>query len=163
MNLQNQNKREGIEYKEMLYIRAGAKTITGIGLSRSRYFVIFLLLLAVEVLIALYVHDDFIRPYIGDVLVVIVIYCFIRIWMPEKCRLLPLYVFLFAAGVEGLQYFHFVSVLGLEDNVFLRVLIGSVFDWKDILCYAAGCFVIEGFERIKRDKCKIRGREDTRK
>lgn len=148
MNLQNQNKKEGIEYGEMSRAGVERKVKTG----RWHYFVIFLLLLAVEVLIALYVHDDFIRPYIGDVLVVVVIYCFIRIWMPEKCRLLPLYVFFFAAGVEGLQYFNLISALGLEENVFLRVLIGSVFDWKDILCYAAGCAVLEGYERMKRYK-----------
>ena len=41
------------------------------------------ILLLTEVLIALYVHDAFVRPYIGDVLVVIVIYTFIRIFVPE--------------------------------------------------------------------------------
>ncbi|MDE6434590.1 MAG: DUF2809 domain-containing protein [Lachnospiraceae bacterium] len=117
---------------------------------RTKYSVTFLLLLMIEVLIALYVHDDFIRPYIGDVLVVIVVYCFIRIWIPDRCRLLPLYVFLFAAGVEVLQYFDLVRVLGLEENVFLRVLIGSVFDWEDILCYAVGCVVLVGYEVLGR-------------
>ena len=117
---------------------------------RIKYSVTFLMLLMTEVLIALYVHDNFIRPYIGDVLVVIVVYCFIRIWIPDKCRLLPLYVFLFAAGVEMLQYFDLVRVLGLEENVFLRVLIGSVFDWKDILCYAVGCVVLAGYEVLGR-------------
>lgn len=152
MSLQNQNKKQEIENGETLCARAEQKAMTDIGLCRCRYFVIFLLLLIIEVLIALYVHDDFIRPYIGDVLVVVVIYCFIRIWMPEKCRLLPLYVFFFAAGVEGLQYFNLISILGMGENVFLRVLIGSVFDWKDILCYAAGCAVLEGYERMKRYK-----------
>ena len=114
--------------------------------TRIKYGITFLFLLLVEVLIALYVHDNFIRPYIGDVLVVIVIYCFVRIWIPEKCRLLPLYVFLFAAAVEGLQYFNLVSVLGLEENVFMRVLLGSVFDWKDILCYGIGCAVLGVYE-----------------
>lgn len=122
--------------------------------ARIKYSVLFLLLLMTEVLIARYVHDDFIRPYIGDMLVVIVLYCFVRIWIPEKFRLLPLYIFLFAAVVEGLQYFDIVAVLGLEDNVFLRVLIGSVFDWKDILCYGIGCAalgVCEGL-KLKREK-----------
>ena len=114
--------------------------------TRIKYGITFLFLLLVEVMIALYVHDNFIRPYIGDVLVVIVIYCFVRIWIPEKCRLLPLYVFLFAAAVEGLQYFNLVSVLGLEENVFMRVLLGSVFDWKDILCYGIGCAVLGVYE-----------------
>ena len=66
MNLQNQDKKEGIEYGEMS--RAGVERKVKAG--RWRYFVIFLLLLIIEVLIALYVHDDFIRPYIGDVLVI---------------------------------------------------------------------------------------------
>lgn len=117
---------------------------------RIKYGAAFLFLLTMEVLIALYMHDDFVRPYIGDVLVVIVIYCFIRIWIPDKCRLLSLYVFLFAAGVEGLQCLDIISMLGLEENVFLRVLVGSVFDWKDILCYAAGCAILAGYEVVRR-------------
>lgn len=119
---------------------------------KIKYSVAFLLLLMTEVLIALYVHDDFIRPYIGDVLVVIVVYCFIRIWLPDKCKMLPLYVFFFAVGVEGLQYFDLVSRLGLEENVFLRVLIGSVFDWKDMLCYAVGCVMLVGYEMVGRGR-----------
>lgn len=105
--------------------------------------------LAVEVVIACYVHDRFIRPYVGDVLVVVVVYCFVRIWVPQGVRLLPLYVFLFAAGVEVLQYFHLVELLGVGNNTFLRVVLGSVFDLKDILCYGIGCVFLEGFERMK--------------
>lgn len=77
-----------------------------------------------------------------DVLVVVVIYTFVRIWIPESVRLLPLYVFLFAAGVEILQYFNIVELLGVQDNVFLRTIIGTSFDVKDILCYAVGCVLI---------------------
>lgn len=105
---------------------------------KLKYIIAFIVLLLVEVLIALFVHDNFIRPYVGDMLVVIVIYAFIRIWIPEKCKLLSLYIFLFAAGVEVLQYFKLVELLGLQDNTFLRILIGTTFDIKDILCYAAG-------------------------
>lgn len=109
---------------------------------RIYYIILTIILLAVEVLIALFVHDQFVRPYIGDVLVVVVIYAFVRIWIPESVRLLPLYVFLFAAGVEILQYFNIVELLGVQDNVFLRTIIGTSFDVKDILCYAAGCVLI---------------------
>ncbi len=116
---------------------------------RSFYLAMTVFWLAVEVVIACYVHDRFIRPYVGDVLVVVVVYCFVRIWVPQGVRLLPLYVFLFAAGVEVLQYFHLVDLLGVGNNTFLRVVLGSVFDLKDILCYGIGCVFLEGFERVK--------------
>ena len=119
---------------------------------RILYAVATLFLLLIEVIIALYVHDDFIRPYVGDVLVVIVIYTFIRMIIPEKCRLLPLYIFIFAAGVELLQLAKIVEILGVEDNTFLKTLIGSVFDVKDIVCYAVGCVILGVYEWIRTRK-----------
>lgn len=106
------------------------------------YAAAFIFLLAVEVLIALFIDDAFVRPYVGDMLVVIVVYSFIRIIIPEKNRLMPLWVFLFAALVEVLQLFSLVDRLGLGDIRFFRVLIGSVFDFKDILCYVVGCSLL---------------------
>lgn len=50
---------------------------------RIHYAIAFLILLTIEVLIALFVHDVFIRPYFGDVLVVIVLYMAVRIVIPE--------------------------------------------------------------------------------
>lgn len=113
---------------------------------RLAYCAATALLLLIEVLIALYVHDSFIRPYMGDVLAVIAVYTFIRIFIPEKIRILPLFVFIFAFGVELLQYFDLVSKLGLENNTFLRILLGSVFDIKDIICYAVGCIILAAYE-----------------
>ncbi|MCL2508055.1 MAG: DUF2809 domain-containing protein [Oscillospiraceae bacterium] len=109
----------------------------------------FLILLLTEVLIALYVHDDFIRPYFGDVLVVILIYFFVRIFFTEWPRLLPLYVFLFAAAVEGLQYISFVERIGLAGNAFFATVLGTSFSWWDMLCYAAGCVPLAVIEIIK--------------
>lgn len=115
---------------------------------RILYTIATLVLIFIEVMIAMSVHDSFIRPYAGDMLVVIVIYTFIRIWMPEGCRLLPLYVFIFAVLVEVLQYFNIVEVLGLAGSWFFRVLIGGTFDWKDIACYGAGCMVLVIYEAV---------------
>lgn len=113
---------------------------------RINYAIVFLLLIVVEVMIALFVHDSFIRPYIGDVLVVIVLYAGIRVFIPESYRLLPLYIFVFATLVEFLQYFKLVELLGLENNMVLRVLIGTVYDIKDILCYGVGCLLLGIYE-----------------
>ena len=116
---------------------------------RILYAVATLFLLLIEVIIALYVHDDFIRPYLGDVLVVIVIYTFIRIIVPEKCKLIPLFLFVFASGVELLQLANIVEILGVADNKFLKILIGSVFDIKDIVCYAVGCVILCMYEWVR--------------
>ena len=109
--------------------------------SRFRYLLAFLLIFSTEVLIALFVRDRFIRPYGGDILVTVLICCFVRIFIPYGIRLLPLWVFLFAAAVEVGQYFDFVSLLGLGDIAFFRVLLGSTFSAADILCYGAGCML----------------------
>lgn len=115
----------------------------------KKYIILSFILFIVELLIALFLHDDIIRPYIGDILVVVLIYCIVRSFIMKKITLLPLYVFIFAAFVEILQYFDIVSKLNLENNAIARILIGSTFDWSDIMCYAAGAlisFVIQWME-----------------
>lgn len=109
---------------------------------RLIYIILTIILLTVEVLIALFIHDNFIRPYLGDVLVVMAIYTFIRIFIPERVGMLPSYILCFAVLVELMQYFRIVEMLGLQENRFFSVLIGSVFDIKDIICYAVGCTLI---------------------
>lgn len=115
---------------------------------RLIYGLLFLILLATEVCIALFVHDDFVRPYFGDVLVTVLICAFCRIFVPEKVRLLPLYVFLFAAAVEIAQYFDFVKLLGLENSAFFSVLMGRVFSVYDLVCYGAGCLLFVAMECV---------------
>lgn len=43
-------------------------------------------------MIALFVFDDIIRPFGGDDIVVLVVWSFFRIFIPEKIRLPPLFV-----------------------------------------------------------------------
>ncbi len=119
---------------------------------RLTYLLIFIILLAAEVVIALFVDDGFVRPYIGDVLVVGVICAFLRIFIPDRIRFLPLLTSAFAAGVELLQYFDFVSLLGLSDNRFFSILLGRTFDPKDIVCYIIGGVLFLAAEIIARRK-----------
>ena len=112
--------------------------------------VLFLTLLVIEVLIALFVHDNFVRPYIGDMLVVAVIYFFLRIFIPEKYPWLPAAVFIFAVAVEFSQYFCLADKFEITSPV-LRTILGSVYDITDILCYGVGCAFLAAYEwRRKR-------------
>ena len=104
-----------------------------------KYFFLSFALFFIELLIALYLHDSIIRPYIGDILVVILVYCAVRTFF-QGIKLLPLYVFFFAVSVEIIQLFNIASLLNLEHNA-IRIAIGSTFDWSDILCYFIGALL----------------------
>ena len=106
---------------------------------RILYLLIFSGLLAVEVGIALFVNDAFVRPYVGDMLVTLLLCCLCRVIVPVKVRLLPVYVFVFAACVEIGQYFDLVALLGLSDNRIISIALGRTFSWMDLVCYAVGC------------------------
>lgn len=126
---------------------------------RILYAIIFITLLCVELCIALFVHDDFVRPYIGDVLVTVLLCCLCRIAVPKGVPALPAYVFLFAALVEAAQYIDVVKLLGWEDNAILSTLIGRTFSWADILCYGVGCVAFWAAEKRVIFRWKERQKE----
>lgn len=119
----------------------------------NKYLCAFIVVFMIEAIIAVFIHDNFIRPYLGDVLVVVLIYCFIKAFVRNETKLLPLYIFIFALLVEVGQYFNLAELLGLSEYRIARVIIGATFDIKDIACYMVGCVGLFLFEMIKR--CSI--------
>ena len=81
-----------------------------------RYLLFAIILFIVEVIIALYVHDHIVRPYVGDYLVVILIYCFIMAFIRASPLKVAIGVLLFSYLIESLQYFNFLQIVGLEKN-----------------------------------------------
>lgn len=69
--------------------------------ARWGYLAASIIVFIIELIIALYVHDRIIRPYIGDTLVVVPVYCFVRVFVPVGMKRVPLYVFLFAVLCGG--------------------------------------------------------------
>lgn len=111
------------------------------------YFGLTLVLLLIEVLIAMYVRDDFIRPYFGDFLVVILMYCFLMSFADLEVKLTAMAVLLFSYLIEILQYLNFVERLGLGNSEIARTLMGTSFAWMDILTYTTGILAVLWFER----------------
>lgn len=106
----------------------------------KKYFLLFILFFIIEILIAKFLTDQFIRPFVGDVLVVILIYCFFKSFLNISSNKIAIGVLLFACIIEVLQIFHLVKLLHLEQNKIMRIAIGSVFDFKDILAYCIGYY-----------------------
>jgi hypothetical protein len=111
-----------------------------------------LFLLAIEICIALFLHDPIIRPYIGDLLVVILIYCFTRAFFNLSVNKSALITLLFSFTVEGLQYFNIVERMGLQDIKVARIIIGTSFAWMDIYMYIIGIALVLFIEYWKKTK-----------
>ncbi|MCF6131991.1 ribosomal maturation YjgA family protein [Flavobacterium wongokense] len=114
------------------------------------YFALTVLLFITEVLIALYVHDSFVRPYMGDVLVVILIYCFIKSFLNARVLPTAVFVLLFAFAIETLQYINIVEKLKLKSSDVARTAIGTSFEWMDILCYLVGVLIVLIIEKARQ-------------
>lgn len=111
-----------------------------------KYFTLAIVFFAVEVVIALYVHDHFVRPYLGDFLVVILMYCFLKSFFELRVLQAAIFVLLFSFGIETLQYLNVIEKLGLERSAIAKTILGHSFSWIDILAYTAGIVTVIGAE-----------------
>jgi Protein of unknown function (DUF2809) len=117
-----------------------------------RFFLLTILFFVTEVLIALYVKDSFVRPYVGDYLVVMLIYCAVRTFIKANPVKMAIAVLLFAYLVEVLQYFRIVDRLGLSGNLVAKTVIGYGFEWLDMLAYTLGVGTILLVEWARKKK-----------
>ena len=99
-----------------------------------------------EVIIGAYFHDAIIRPYGGDFLVVILIYCFVKSFLNTPLIPTIISVLLFAYMVEISQYFHLINIIGLQNSKAARMIIGTSFSWADMVMYTLGMIMVLIFE-----------------
>ncbi len=116
------------------------------------YAALTLFLFLVEVFIALYVHDHIIRPYIGDVLVVILIYCFVKSFVKLTPLKVALGVLLFSYTIELSQLFNLCSLLRLEHNKWALIILGNTFGIEDLIAYTVGLLLTVSIEKIRENK-----------
>lgn len=109
-----------------------------------KYFLISVFIFIVEVLIATVFKDlFFVRAYLGDVIVVVLMYTLILSFFKVENRTkLIIGLFIFSVIVEVLQYFKIADVLGLKPGSMAAIIVGNSFSWIDILCYGVGGVLI---------------------
>lgn len=116
---------------------------------RRNYFLLFLFLFVVESLIALYAKDDFIRPFMGDFLVVILIYAFVKSFFDFSPTIACIGTLLLSYLIEFLQYLNLLEYLGWQDSQLAHLTLGNTFHWGDMLAYSLGALCIYLWERSK--------------
>jgi len=113
------------------------------------YFLLAVALFLIEVLIAAFAHDRFVRPYVGDFLVVIFLYCLLQSFLNISCTKAALGVLLFSYVIEISQYFHLIRHLGLQHSRLAHLILGSGFEWIDLIAYTLGIIVVLLLEKTR--------------
>ncbi len=116
---------------------------------RPGYALAALALFLVEVAIALWVKDRFIRPYGGDVLATILVYLTLRAVTNLRVISAALTALAVSFMVEGAQAFDLVARLGLAHNVPARTIFGTAFAVEDLLAYTAGAVLVLLVEKLR--------------
>lgn len=114
------------------------------------YLLLTLILFIIEVYIGKYMHDDIIRPFGGDFLVVILMYCFVKTFLNTRVLPTALSVLVVAYVTEVSQYFHLLKWLGLQNSKIAALLLGTYFSWTDMLCYTLGIGLVIVIEKLTR-------------
>lgn len=102
------------------------------------YAVLAVVVLAIEVLIARHAHDAIVRPLVGDALAVVLVYAALRAVTRLGVRAAALLALGVAFAVEAAQGLRLLERLGIPPRGVLGVVVGSTFDPRDLLAYAAG-------------------------
>lgn len=108
----------------------------------KKYFLLAVILFILEVIIALFVKDRFIRPYLGDFLVVILMYCSFRSFLLISTYTAVLAVLFISFTIEFLQFINIQDLLNLNHSSPAGIAIGNHFDWMDILAYILGMIFV---------------------
>lgn len=116
------------------------------------YLLATIVLFFTEVVIAAYVRDTIIRPYGGDFLVVILMYCFVKSFTDIPPVPAAIGVLLFSYLIETLQYFHFINWLGLQNSRAAQLILGVGFAWGDMLAYTLGIALVMIMEQLLGNK-----------
>lgn len=106
------------------------------------YFILTIPLFIAEFVIGMYMHDRFIRPYFGDFLVVILIYCLVKAFFDTPVGFTAITVLLFSYIVETTQYFHLINLLGLARSKAACLILGTHFSFTDMLMYTLGIILV---------------------
>tara|TARA_R110002096_G_scaffold420143_1_gene625086 strand:- start:4047 stop:4430 length:384 start_codon:yes stop_codon:yes gene_type:complete len=110
------------------------------------YLFITILLFITEALIAFYLKSGFIRHTFGDFLVVILVYSFVKSLIEINPFKLAIAVLLFAFVIEFLQLTNILSILNLENNHVIKLILGSTFQISDLVAYTLGIITVIIFE-----------------
>lgn len=116
---------------------------------RLPYLLAGVVLFCVELAIARFLRDPIVRPYGGDALAVVGVYCVVRFVALPPWRGALWGSLAFAFVIEGLQGIDAGARLGLDPRGAAGIALGSTFDPFDLAAYAVGAALVALIERSR--------------
>ncbi|MFP7656630.1 ribosomal maturation YjgA family protein [Chryseobacterium proteolyticum] len=118
-----------------------------------KYLILTILLFLTEVIIATALKNVFfVRAYLGDVIVVILLYTFVKSFITIDNTKLITGIFIFSCIIEFAQYFNVAEKAGFQKGSLMYIVIGNSFSWVDIACYAIGCLFLYLIIKVAENK-----------
>ena len=111
------------------------------------YFVLALTIFLIEIAIAKYM-SGWIRSYLGDMLVIILLYSAIMSVVELNKKAVVLFTLIVAFAIEFGQYFKLAERLGFAPDSVAYIVLGNTFSGADLGCYAIGAILILLVERV---------------
>ena len=112
---------------------------------RLKYIFLFPVFLCTEIMIAKH-GEGAVRGYLGDILVIPTVYFLLRIFFAKdgtfSVYVLPMLCYCLGWIAEVLQAVKINDILGIDKDSPLGIILGSVYDIKDGLCYFLGLMLI---------------------
>lgn len=94
------------------------------------------------IIVKIFSGNQFIRGFIGDTIVILLVYFFIKIFSDFHALKLTVFTLAIAFTTELLQYLRLAAYLGLEHNPLAVLIFGSVFDPYDLVAYTIGAILV---------------------
>jgi hypothetical protein len=121
---------------------------------RPAYLVMAAALFAVLLLIARFVDDSFVRPYLANALAVDLMYLGLRGVTRMSVPLAAAFALTIAFAIEISQYFHVLVHLGLWNNGLARAVFGGHFEVRDLCSYTAGALGAVAVEWLRQRRVR---------
>jgi len=93
-------------------------------------------------IVKLFADNQFIRGFAGDIIVISLLYFFIKSLYNFHPLKLTIFIFFLACTIEFFQYLTLINILGLEKNFLAQLILGAVFDPADLLAYTIGAVTV---------------------
>ncbi len=117
---------------------------------KTKYLIISCIILVIEIIIALFVNDQFIRPIFGDYLASILVFYLLATFLKTDLNKIAILSLLISYIIEFLQYIHILELLHLDKIKILNILLGNSFSWTDILAYTIGILTVVLIHNYKK-------------